>query len=144
MFTVVYTYSHAHGITMAKYPSMGALVSAALIDHLDMYDQIEDIHNYRERLDLSFTANDIPISKQTAVLLSAVGPTVYKTVKSLAEPTPVSEKSYKDICDKLTSHYKLTSHCLAVAERFRFYKRDKQSEQTVAQYAVTPEFSQSM
>ncbi len=96
---------------MAKSPSRGALVSAALIGCLDMYDHIEDIRNHIERLDLYFTANDIPTSKQTAVLLSAVGPTVYKTVKSLAEPTPVSEKSYKEICDMLTSHYGPNSYC---------------------------------
>ena len=119
---------------MAQSPSMGALVSATLIGRLDMYDQIEDIRNYIERLDLYFTANDIPTHKQTAVLLSAVGPTVYKTVNSLAEPTPVSAKSYEEICEMLVSHY--GPKRLVIAERFRFYKRDQTSEETVAQYAV--------
>ena len=111
---------------------MGA--PSPLIGRLDMYDQVEDIHNYLERFNLYITANDISDSKKTAVLLSAVGSTVYKTVKSLSEPTPVTDKSFKELCDMLIAHY--GPKRLVIAERFRFYKRDQKLGETVAQYAV--------
>ena len=98
---------------------MGA--PSPLIGRLDMYDQVEDIHNYLERFNLYITANDISDSKKTAVLLSAVGSTVYKTVKSLSEPTPVTDKSFKELCDMLIAHY--GPKRLVIAERFRFCKQ---------------------
>ncbi len=116
---------------MAK-SSVGA--PSILIGRLDHYDQVEDINNYLERLELYFIANDIPAVKKSAVLLSVVGPTVYKTVKSLSEPSPVSEQSYKELCDMLISHY--GPKRLVIAERFRFYKRNQKDGETVAQYAV--------
>ena len=105
-----------------------------LIGRLDMYDQVEDINNYIERLDLYFVANDIAASKKPAVLLSALGPTVYKTIKSLSEPTPVTGKSYEELCAMLVSHY--GPKRLVISERFRFYKRDRKLGETVAQYSV--------
>ncbi|XP_038063010.1 uncharacterized protein K02A2.6-like [Patiria miniata] len=119
---------------MTQSTSLGAVSSAPLIGRLDQYDQVEDIRNYIERLNLYFVANDIPAAKQSAVLLSAVGATVYKTVKSLAEPTPVSAKSFKELCDMLVSHY--GPKRLVVAERFRFYKREQHMDESIAQYAV--------
>ena len=79
--------------------------SSALIGRLDSYDEVEDIRNYIERLNLYFQANDIAEGKQVAVLLSAVGANVYKTAKSLSEPTPVTEKTYTELCELLISHY---------------------------------------
>ncbi|XP_022111397.1 uncharacterized protein LOC110990623, partial [Acanthaster planci] len=119
---------------MAQSPSLGAVSAAPLIGRLDPYDQIEDIWNYIERLNLYFVASDIPPAKQPAVLLSAVGSTVYKTVKSLAEPTSVSQKGYKDLCEMLVSH--CGPKRLVVAERFRFYKRDQHIDESIAQYGV--------
>ena len=100
-----------------------------LIGRLDMYDQVEDINNYIERL-----ANDIAASKKPAVLLSAVGPTVYKTITSLSEPTPVTGKSYEELCAMLVSHY--GPKRLVISERFRFYTRRRKLGETVAQYSV--------
>ncbi|XP_038063231.1 uncharacterized protein K02A2.6-like [Patiria miniata] len=120
---------------MAQTPQQGAHSRAPLIGRLDKYDEVEDIRNYVERLNLYFQANDIAQEKKTAVLLSAVGPTVYKTAKSLAEPTPVTEKTYTELCELLIAHY--GPKRLVVSERFRFYKRHQQPSETIAQYAMT-------
>ncbi|XP_038058795.1 uncharacterized protein K02A2.6-like [Patiria miniata] len=114
--------------------SQGAPYSSALIGRLDPYDQVEEITNYLERLDLYFKANDISPAKQSAVLLSCIGANVYKTVKSLSEPVAVTEKTYAELCTLLKSHY--GPKRLVIAERFRFYQRNQNAGETVAQYSV--------
>ena len=103
--------------------SQGAPVSSVLIGRLDPYDHVEEITNYLERFDLYFKANDIPSAKQSAVLLSCIGATMYKTVKSLSDPVPVTEKTYAELCDLLKSHF--GPKRLVIAERFRFYQRNQ-------------------
>ena len=52
-------------------------------------------------------------------LLSDVGPNVYNTAKSLSEATPLTEKTYTELCELLIAHY--GSKRLVVSELFRFY-----------------------
>ncbi|KAK3763977.1 hypothetical protein RRG08_024032 [Elysia crispata] len=63
-------------------------------------EAIESFTNYKERLDAYFLANDIAQAKQSAVLLSALGPKVYGILRSLTAPDLPTTKSYNQLCQK--------------------------------------------
>ena len=63
----------------------------------------EDWDPYAQRLDYYFTANSVvEANKKKAVLLTVVGPSTFKLLKSLVAMANVDDKSYKDV---------MTEHC---------------------------------
>ena len=72
-------------------------------------EAIESFTNYKERLDAYFMANDIAQAKQSAVLLSPLGPKVYGIFRSLTAPDLPITKTYDQICNTYYSFLSKTT-----------------------------------
>ena len=95
-------------------------------------EAIESFTNYKERLDAYFLANDIAQAKQSAVLLSALGPKVYGILRSLTAPDLPTTKSYNQLCQILSTHY--CPKPLEIMERYKFHKRNQQQAESITDY----------
>jgi len=59
-------------------------VSPQYLGHLDeLKPEVKNITTYLERVDLFFTANEVPNGKKVSVLLSCIGLKTYSTLKNL-------------------------------------------------------------
>jgi hypothetical protein len=90
--------------------------------------------SYQERLEQVLAVNDIPNDKKVAVLLSVMGGKAYDKLRSLTAPAKPKDKSFKVLCETMTSHF--SPKPLIIAERFRFYKRNQQTGESIAEYCV--------
>ena len=62
----------------------------------------EEWIDYAERLDSYFIANDIHDAvKKRAILLNAVGPSIYRLIKTLCLPGKPTEHSFEEIVDRV-------------------------------------------
>ena len=75
----------------------------------------ESFAAYVERVELFFTANDIPAEKKVPVFLSVVGGTTYGLLRNLLAPASPKDKSFKEIVDTLKAHFEPKP--LVIAER---------------------------
>lgn len=94
----------------------------------------EDFDSYLERFERWLSANDIPPGKKADVFLSVLGATEYGLLKNLIAPSKVSDKTYKEITTALSLHFKPKP--ILIAERFRFYKRQQKTNETVSEYLL--------
>ena len=66
----------------------------------------DDWCEYIERLEHYFSANDIVSSeKRRAILLTAVGASTYRLIRTLVSPANLSEVSFADIVDRAKAHF---------------------------------------
>lgn len=108
---------------------------ASFIGKMDSYDEAtEPWPCYQERLDQYFLVNEIANDKKVPALLSLVGSQTYRLLRDLFSPDLPSTKDYAVLCDKLKDHY--APKPLVIAERFRFYKRDQKSDESVRDFNV--------
>ena len=78
-------------------------------------------------------ANDVDAeNKKTAVFLSVIGAKTYEVLKSLIAPEKPSTKTYLELKDALTKHYKPKP--LVIYERFKFHKASQNEHETVSDY----------
>lgn len=82
----------------------------------------EDFESYLERLDMWLTANSVGNDKKVSVFLSVIGAEAYRLLKNLDSPDKPSTKTYSQLCEALSNHYKLKP--LIIVERFSFQKRN--------------------
>ena len=75
---------------------------------------------YMERVNLFFTANDVPDEKKVLVFLTVVGKPTYALLRDLLQPSSPIDKTLQDITDVLKKHYQPTPSL--IAERFQFHK----------------------
>ena len=61
----------------------------------------EDWTQYIERLGHYFDANETEIKR--AILLSVIGPSTYRLVKSLVAPAKPGDKSYDEVVNRLSA-----------------------------------------
>lgn len=95
----------------------------------------DDFSLYAERLDHFFVLNKIEKdTEKVAVLASFGGGELYKVQNKLVAPKKVSECTYKEIIDKLKSHFQPTRN--VIAETFKFYRRDQLQSETLAEYII--------
>ena len=100
---------------------------------LKQFDEsLEPFSNYKERLDAYFMANDTAPVKQTAILLSSIGPKMYNLLRSLTTPQLPSTKSYEELCKCLQDH--LSPAPLEIVEQFKFHKRIQQEGESVSTF----------
>ena len=98
----------------------------------------EESIDYAERLDSYFIANDIHDAvKKQAILLNAVGPSIYRLMKTLCLPGKPTEHSFEEIVDKVKNHFNPKQS--PIVKRLEFNKRKQLPEESVAEYiAATP------
>lgn len=95
-------------------------------------ETVESFHNYKERLDCFFVAHDTPTAKQSAVLLSSIGPKVYGTLRSLTAPDLPSSKTYGELCKALEDHF--NPRPLEIVERYKFHLRQQQQSESISEF----------
>ena len=82
----------------------------------------DDWQQYVERLEHFFQVNDVDgAEKKRAVFLSVIGSATYKIIWNLLSPAKPGEKSYADLVDTLSKHFKPAPS--EIVERFRFNSR---------------------
>lgn len=95
----------------------------------------EDFDCYIERMEQYFIANDVPETKKVAAFLSTMGAKAYELLRNLVAPDSPKDKRFRDLVKTLRAHLKPKP--LVIAERFKFYKRTQQEEESVAEYMVS-------
>ena len=90
---------------------------------------------YAERLDFYLKGNAIEDDEQKhSLLCSSFDPAMFDLVKSLVQPTPLAEKTYKQLVETLKSH--LNPKLSVIVSRYRFNSRNRQTMETVATYVA--------
>ena len=89
---------------------------------------------YRERLEQFFAANDIPDTKYVPVLLSVIGSSTYKLLRTLSSQARPADKSFDELCTLLNAH--LSPKPIVIVECFRFHKRNQQAGEAVADFCI--------
>ena len=92
----------------------------------------DDWQQYVERLEHFFQANDVDgAEKKRAVFLSVI---TYKILRNLFSPAKPGEKSYADLVDTLSKHFKPAPS--EIVERFRFNSRVRKPGESIAAFIV--------
>ncbi|XP_037576862.2 uncharacterized protein LOC119459102 [Dermacentor silvarum] len=93
-----------------------------------------NIDVYLERFELFAKANGIDDGKKLEVFLTIIGEKAYVTLRSLLLPKTPTEVKYEDAKKVLQQHYALKRS--VVTERYHFYRRNQESNETIAQFLV--------
>ncbi|XP_069103892.1 uncharacterized protein [Argopecten irradians] len=100
---------------------------------IDIFDSsVETWDSESERLDQYFICNDVKNEKKVAALLSLMGGPTYTLLRGLTAPAKPSDKTYDELVNLLKNH--LSPKPLAIAERFRFHKRDQKEGESIREY----------
>ena len=67
-------------------------------------------------------------------LLSLIGSKTYSLLKDLHLPEKLADKTFDEIVSTLQKHFNPTP--LEITERFRFYKRNQQEDESVLNYVA--------
>ena len=96
------------------------MATTGTLGRVDEFDIArDDWPQYVERLEHFFIANGIDdVGKKRAVLLSVVGSATYKTLRNILSP---GEKTYTELVEKLSRHFKPAPS--EIVERFKFHSR---------------------
>ena len=93
----------------------------------------DDWQQYVERLEHFFVANGIEgAEKKRAVFLSVIGVSTYKTLRNLLSPDKPGDRSYSDLVDTLTKHFKPAPS--EIVKRFHFNSRIRKPGKSVAAF----------
>lgn len=128
--------------------SLVRMASNFRLGSIDEYDSSEMFTSYLERLEQYFLANDIgdcaedaaaaviavADKKKVAVLISVIGKKVYGTLRDLCSPTNPKEKTFKQLCDLLSDHYRPKR--IEVAESFRFHHCVQEDNESVSSFSA--------
>ena len=107
----------------------------ATVGNMEPFDEgVEDWPTYLERLEQFFVVNNVKDEKRKSHLITFLGAKTYRLLKSLTAPTKPSDKTYEELTEILEGH--LAPKPIVVAERFKFYRRDQGSSESIAQYVV--------
>jgi len=98
-----------------------------------------DFESWADVLTNYLLANDIikikgnaAAKKKAIATLLAIGVSIYGLLQSLVPPAKPEEKIFAELIKVLTDHYKLAPK--AIAEKYKFYKRVQQSEESINIY----------
>ena len=100
---------------------------------LETFDPaVESVDDYKERFDFHCTATGVKQDRQKALFLSRIGREVFAKVKTLASPRSLADLNLSQIMELMQEHYKKDT--IEIAERFKFFKRVQQEQETLANY----------
>ena len=94
----------------------------------------EEWSTYVERLELFCMANEINDERKKACLLTQMGPKAYRLLQNLVLPAKPNDKKYDEIVKILEDH--LMPKRLVISERFRFYNRNQQPQESMNDYVA--------
>ena len=93
----------------------------------------ESFSIWKEKLDIHFCEiNCTEDNQRKAVLLKSIGAVPYSVLHSLCSPEAPVTKTYKHLCETLTSHY--TPPTIVFRERKKFHSSTKTDGETVADW----------
>ena len=91
---------------------------------------------YIERLDQHFVLHNITdLDKKRAFLLSCLDLETYKLLQNLFVELNVSEQTFAELVEKLSSHFKRAIH--VQASRYSFYNCQMEANQSYAEWVAT-------
>ena len=94
--------------------------------------ETEALSAYLERLQLFFDANNIAEDRKVSVLLTVIGVKNYALLRSLVAPSLPRDKTFDELVLKLKAHFEPKP--LVIAERFHFYRRSQEPDESVLTY----------
>ena len=90
---------------------------------------------YTERLGHYFIANKVTEAEQKrAILLSVCGPTMFKLIKSLADPSKFPTMAFVELCALVKEYYEPLPS--PIVQRYKFNTRNRAPGETVAAYVA--------
>ena len=93
----------------------------------------EDWIQYVERLEHFFEANDVSTdAKKRSILLSVMGPSAYKLLRSLVSPDKPGEKSYEELVTAMKLHHNPVPS--EIVQRYKFNCRFRREGESVAKF----------
>ena len=100
---------------------------------IDAFNSESDsIKAYVERVQLYFSANDVPENKHVPILLSSISAPTYALLSDLLAPQLPSAQTLPVISEFLCKHYE--PKWAVNADRFHFHKRDQTDGESVTDY----------
>ena len=123
-------------------PAVSARVAAAtqpplgLLGSVSVFDRSQDEWSeYAERLVHYFVANDIASeNKRRAILLNAVGPGMYRLLKTIASPKKVDELTFEELVKLAKVHFNPKPS--PIVKRFEFNSRCQKNGESIAMYVA--------
>ena len=108
---------------------------AMLIGNVGEFDEhAEKIYSYLRRVTQFFLANEIPDERQAPAFLSIMGPKTFQKVTDLVHPKLPEKCKYDELVQTLKDHYK--PKVIQIYERFNFYKRNQEDNESIANYVA--------
>ena len=109
---------------------------SGILGRIEEFDSNKDNWpQYVERIEHLFIANSIGgVEKKRAVFLSVIGSATYKTLRNLPSPAKPGDKSYADLVDVLSKHYKPVPS--EIVKRFRFNSSARNPGESIAAYVA--------
>ena len=112
------------------------MAATSTLGRVDEFDGTrDDWLQYVERMEHFFAANGIDdADKKRAVLLTVVGAATYKTLRNIVSPEKPGEKSYAELVEALSKHFKPPPS--EIVERFKFHSRVRKAGESIATYVA--------
>ena len=123
---------------------------ASLYGHLEHFDpETGNFNSYVARFEQFLCANSIKIKvnvedteeeienpQVVAMFVTFVGPSTFEILEKLLVPKTITSDgvNYTNVVKLLKEHYKATT--FKIFERFQFWKREQQSEESIADYVI--------
>lgn len=106
----------------------------SVVGHIEPYTLGDDYSDYIERMDSLLTLNAVETAAQLRFCIGFCGPDLYKIIKSCIAPKKTTEITYKQMKDELKEYFEPKRNI--IAERFKFYSRQQNSDESVSDYIV--------
>lgn len=106
----------------------------SVVGHIEPYSLGDDYSDYMERMDSLITLNAVKTGEQLRFCIGFCGPDLYKIIKSCIAPKKTTEITYEEMKKELKEYFEPKRNI--IAERFKFYSRQQNSEESVGDYIV--------
>lgn len=106
--------------TMAKIGQMGEFDGGSWEDYIERFEAFCLVNFIK------------PKPSKKAALITCIGTDMYTKIKAWISPSGIDDVSYEELLDKVKE--RMTPKRCEITERFRFYKRDQESHETVMEY----------
>ncbi|XP_031784109.1 uncharacterized protein K02A2.6-like [Nasonia vitripennis] len=105
---------------------------AGNIGRLEEFKINSDWNIYHERLEQYFNANFVDDARKVSVLITAIGPEVYKILRNLCDPQLPHDKPYTELCEILSKQF--SPRISIFQQRKRFYDLQQNSGESISQW----------